>query len=153
MRFERTLAAEIHPHSDQRFGMLISLSIISVGLGESLYKLTELRNMLCGIHVFLDNDTSGRSAAEKAQADGLLKPIDLHLATCPGKRDSEWEDLVAVDLYKDRVNATFGADLKGADVSEFRSLVRSDGRHVSPLREVVDGQKQAGGEGAHRGVD
>jgi predicted ATP-dependent endonuclease of OLD family len=83
------------------------------GAGKLSYKLTELRNMLCGIHVFLDNDPSGRTASDKAQADGLLKPIDFHLATCPGKKNSEWEDLVVVDLYKDWVNATFGVDLKG----------------------------------------
>lgn len=83
------------------------------GAGKLSYKLTELRNMLCGIHVFLDNDTSGRAAGGKAQADGLLKPIDFHLATCPGRKNSEWEDLVVVDFYKDWVNATFGVDLKG----------------------------------------
>ena len=84
------------------------------GAGKLSYKLTELRNMLCGLHVFLDNDSSGRAAGDNAQADGLLKPIDLHLATCPGKKNSEWEDLVALDLYRDWVNTTFGVELKGS---------------------------------------
>lgn len=84
------------------------------GAGKLSYKLTELRNMLCGVHAFLDNDASGRAAGDKAQSDGLLKPIDLHLATCPGKKNSELEDLVTVDLYKGWIHSTFGVDLKGA---------------------------------------
>jgi len=82
------------------------------GAGKLSYKLTELRNMLCGLHVFLDNDDSGRRATEKAQKDGLLKPLDLHLATCPGKKHSEWEDLLLPDLYGDWVQTTYGVALK-----------------------------------------
>ena len=91
------------------------------GAGKLSYKLTELRNMLCGLHVFVDNDDSGRGATERAQADGLLKPLDLHLATCPGKKNSEWEDLLALDLYGDWVQTTYGVALKGPTFQNSKS--------------------------------
>jgi hypothetical protein len=91
------------------------------GAGKLSYKLTELRNMLCGLHVFLDNDDSGRTAAERALGDGLVKPIDLHLATCPGKKHSEWEDLVTIDIYEAWVQTTFGVALKGLTFQNSKS--------------------------------
>lgn len=91
------------------------------GAGKLSYKLTELRNMLCGLHVFLDNDDSGRAAAERALGDGLVKPIDLNLATCPGKKHSEWEDLVTIDIYEAWVQTTFGVALKGPTFQNSKS--------------------------------
>lgn len=91
------------------------------GAGKLSYKLSELRNLLCGHHVFLDHDDSGRAAAEKAQADGLLKPIDLHFATCPGKKNAEWEDLLLVGLYEGWVESTYGVTLKGAAFQNAKS--------------------------------
>jgi hypothetical protein len=85
-----------------------------LGAGKLSYKLTELRNMLCGAHVFLDHDDAGRMAATKAEGDGLLKPVEVHFATCAGKKNSEWEDLLRVELYEGWVQATYGVLLKGA---------------------------------------
>jgi len=90
------------------------------GAGKLIYKLTELRNMLCGLHVFLDNDESGRAAVERAQADALLRPIDLHLAICPGRKNSEWEDLVQVPVYADWVESTYGVRLQGSTFQSSR---------------------------------
>ena len=83
------------------------------GSGKLSFKLSELRNALCGQHVFLDHDDAGRSAVSRAQAEGLLKPVDFHLATCPSKSNSEWEDLIAVDLYTPWVQTTYGVSLAG----------------------------------------
>jgi predicted ATPase len=91
------------------------------GAGKLTYKLTELRNVLCGIHVFLDNDESGRSSAAKALEDGLLKPIDLQYASCIGKRNSEWEDLISVDLYESWVSSEYGVNLAGSPFQSARS--------------------------------
>ncbi|MEQ1716028.1 MAG: hypothetical protein ABL907_08605, partial [Hyphomicrobium sp.] len=77
------------------------------------YKLTELQNALCGVHVFLDHDDAGRTAGEAAITDGLLKPIDCHYTTCSGKKNSEWEDLINPDIYAEYVLANYGVELKG----------------------------------------
>ena len=84
------------------------------GSGKLSYKLTELRNALCGVHVLLDHDDAGRMAAEKAEAEKLLRPVDVHYTTCLGKKSSEWEDLVAVDLYNDWVSTEYGVHLSGS---------------------------------------
>jgi putative ATP-dependent endonuclease of OLD family len=83
------------------------------GVGKLSYKLTELQNALCGVHVFLDHDDPARTAGQVAVESGLLKPVDCHYATCPGKKNSELEDLVDSGLYADRILEVYGVELRG----------------------------------------
>jgi 5S rRNA maturation endonuclease (ribonuclease M5) len=83
------------------------------GSSKLSYKLSELRNCLCGVHVFLDYDDSGRAAASNALDEGLLKEVDIHHSTCPSKKNSEWEDLVATELYETAVHHKYGVALRG----------------------------------------
>lgn len=78
------------------------------GNGKLSYRLSELRNILCGSYVFFDYDESSRRIADGAVAEGLIKASEVSYATCPGKKESEWEDLVNVDIYKDWVRDTYG---------------------------------------------
>lgn len=88
------------------------------GSGKLNYKLTELTNALCAYHVCLDNDDAGKEAEKRAREEGLLKPADVHLLICQGKTVSEWEDLVDIQIYSEKIQQTYGVDLRG---SHFRN--------------------------------
>jgi putative ATP-dependent endonuclease of the OLD family len=78
------------------------------GSGKLPYKLSELRNALCGVHVFLDNDQAGQLAVKKALDAGLIRPPDYHLCTVPGRKYSELEDLLDPSLYAKLLDDEFG---------------------------------------------
>jgi AAA ATPase domain len=81
------------------------------GGGKLNYLLTQLQDSLSLAHVFLDNDEQGKTAARSAQADGLLDVRDLTMATCRGARESEFEDLVDPERYRESFSTTFGVSL------------------------------------------
>lgn len=81
------------------------------GASKLKYKLSELGAALCNVHCLLDNDDSGRYAAESAISDGLLKPAEANFITCPGLKDSELEDLISPGIYEDWLTEKFGIDI------------------------------------------
>jgi putative ATP-dependent endonuclease of OLD family len=82
------------------------------GAGNIAYRLAQLRDSLAAIHAFLDDDRAGRQAAEAAQEAGLITEADTTMTMCQGsKKGSEFEDLVDVDLYRERFRVDFGVDL------------------------------------------
>lgn len=78
------------------------------GAGNLSYKLHELKNGLCNYHVYFDNDDAGRLATNKAIDDDLLTLSDLTLCICNGMKDSEMEDCVNVQVYKQLFQEKFG---------------------------------------------
>jgi len=88
------------------------LAVDSLGGGSNLsYKLGQLRDSLCTCHVLLDHDKSGRDAASRAQAEGLIAPADVTHVICPGLSESEFEDMLDEGLYADFVKNRHGAFL------------------------------------------
>ncbi len=81
------------------------------GAGNLSYKLTLLKNSLCVYHCFLDNDDAGRRAYEAAVKDDLLSIKANTFITCDGFQNSELEDCLDLDLYKQGVQNEFGVDL------------------------------------------
>jgi len=90
------------------------------GAGNLSYKLNMLRGFLCKYYVLLDNDAAGVLAAEKATRDGLLTPGTHSFTTCPGMRESEFEDYLNHDFYRDTIADTtkFGVNI---NVATFRT--------------------------------
>lgn len=82
------------------------------GAGNLSYKLSLLKNSLCLTHSLLDNDDSGRKAFKKAQEDSLIGIASCTLVTCRGMTDSEFEDCINVETYKEAIFENFGVDLK-----------------------------------------
>lgn len=79
------------------------------------------RRMICNVHALLDNDDAGRKAVK--QAEGVLKPVDYHVAALEGMpRDSEIEDFVVADVYREAFRVTYGIDLTAA--GDFRAKHR-----------------------------
>ena len=84
------------------------------GAGNLSYKLSLLNSALCNFHVYLDHDSAGRTAASVAETDGQLKTIDCHHTICLGQQDSEFEDMIVKDLYKDKLFSLYGVQLSPA---------------------------------------
>ena len=81
------------------------------GAGNLSYKLSLLRNALCTTQVLLDHDQAGRDAFDKAQADGLCSLADTTFTMCQGCTDSEFEDTISVNVYKDRISTDYDINL------------------------------------------
>ena len=82
------------------------------GAGNLSYKLSLLRNALCTTHVLLDHDQAGRDAFDRASGDGFCSLADTTFTICQGCQDSEFEDTISVDLYKDRIRTEYGVNLE-----------------------------------------
>jgi predicted ATP-dependent endonuclease of OLD family len=77
-----------------------ALGIESLQGGSNLsYKLSQMREALCLTHSFLDHDSAGLQASQKAQQEGLLTLADINFAVCDGMKESEIEDLYDEPLY------------------------------------------------------
>jgi energy-coupling factor transporter ATP-binding protein EcfA2 len=86
-----------------------ALGIESLQGGSNLsFKLSQVREALCVAHAFLDDDTAGRTAVEKATQDGLFTIADANLTTCVGRKEAEIEDLYDEGLYSTMLQHRYG---------------------------------------------
>ena len=81
------------------------------GAGNLSYKLTLLSNSLCVYHTFLDNDEAGRAAYDKAESDGIISNKRNTFVTCNGAQNTEFEDCLNLDIYRNQIIEGFGVDL------------------------------------------
>lgn len=81
------------------------------GAGNLSYKLSLLKNCLCVTHILLDDDDAGRLAFDKAEKDSLTKIANCTFVKCSGMFQSEFEDCIEVDLYKESILTEMGVDL------------------------------------------
>ena len=84
------------------------------GAGNLSYKLSLLKNSLCSTHALLDDDRAGRDAFDKAERNSLVSVATSTFTVCPNMQEAEFEDVLNVDLYRERVLDQFGVDLKVA---------------------------------------
>ncbi|MEU6528725.1 AAA family ATPase [Streptomyces sp. NPDC046928] len=87
------------------------------GAPNLLPKLDALRQQLCQYHVLLDHDDSGLMAGRKSRDAGLLSPKEETYTIVPSLKESEFEDMLNVGLYKEEISRVFGVSL---DVPEFK---------------------------------
>lgn len=71
------------------------------------YRIGELKSSFCSYHILLDNDEAGR----RAKADNEIPDKDITFVTCKGMKESEIEDTIDVDIYKEEVEGKYGIDL------------------------------------------
>jgi len=89
-----------------------SLAIDSMaGASNLAYKAGLVRDALCSIYVFLDNDDASRRAFEHARSEGLLSDAEITYAIVPGLKDSELEDMYNPDSYSQLILDTYGVSL------------------------------------------
>lgn len=85
-----------------------TFAVDSLGGGANLtYKLSLLRDSICLYHVFLDYDKCGNASYEAAKKAGLLEDGQINLARAYGRDESEFEDLINVDLYKSAIESKY----------------------------------------------
>jgi putative ATP-dependent endonuclease of the OLD family len=95
------------------------LAFDSMGGASNLtYSAQRYKRLVCDIHAFLDDDEPGRDAYTRALTVKAVEPSEIHLSTCPGREQSELEDLLLLDSYKEQVQEIIGVNL---DVTDFRS--------------------------------
>jgi predicted ATP-dependent endonuclease of OLD family len=78
------------------------------GASNLSYRLNRLKHTLCLYHVMLDNDDAGRKAEEKATNQKELEIANLTYINCLGMADSEFEDCINLDIYKDHIESMYG---------------------------------------------
>ena len=71
------------------------------------YKASLIRDSLCLVHCFLDDDKCGQQSFEKTIAEGLLSDGDVNFAAGDGRRESEIEDLYEASLYAPMIKNTY----------------------------------------------
>lgn len=88
------------------------------GTGNLSYKLSLLQSTLCVYHVFLDNDKSAKESFGKVSKLDNLEIKDVNFTNCLGMKESEFEDVLDVSVYKDSIESKYGVNL---DVKEFNN--------------------------------
>lgn len=71
------------------------------GTGKLSYKLGMLQNSLCATYTLLDGDNAAKVAYTQAEKDNLISSVNSTLITIPGMKESELEDCINTEIYKD----------------------------------------------------
>jgi putative ATP-dependent endonuclease of OLD family len=103
------------------------------GASNLSYELDRMRNAICDVHVLVDDDDAGRVAADQALKARDITDADLHLTTCKGKANAEFEDLIDPSCYEHALHGEFGPGLS-TRASTFRSNRRWAERMESLFR-------------------
>lgn len=86
------------------------------------YKTSLYKNLLCNVHVFVDNDEAGRQAIQEALDAGVLLPTDYHQAVCQGMQNSEIEDFLVDASYRKVIKDTYGVELMSKFMSNNKKV-------------------------------
>lgn len=60
---------------------------------------------------YLDHDASGLAARDTAVRRNLMKDSDIVFSTIPSMKESEIEDLIIIDIYKERLEEVLGLEI------------------------------------------
>jgi putative ATP-dependent endonuclease of OLD family len=81
------------------------------GATNASYKASFYKNNLCNVVLFLDNDIAGKKGIEDALNKDIIKESEYLLASCRGMSNSELEDLIDFEIYKDLILSEYGVNL------------------------------------------
>jgi hypothetical protein len=78
------------------------LKITSLGGASKLpFFARATKDSVCDVHAFMDNDDEANVAIASALGESILAQSEITQATCPGLRESEFEDLLDPAIYAD----------------------------------------------------
>lgn len=97
------------------------------------YELSMLQLSVCQAHVLLDDDAAGRASHKQAVAEALVMPADVCFARYPGAKESEFEDMLDPEVYRDAVWASHGLN-----VDDLTAIPRSKGKWTTRVRLVFN---------------
>lgn len=90
------------------------------GANKLNYKISLFKSVICDVHVFIDNDSSGKDAIKSALDEGLITTKDYRLSSCPGLKESEFEDLYDLNMYIDHIDKGYGVNLTVENFSKLK---------------------------------
>lgn len=82
------------------------------GASGLLQKVSFYRSSACGIQCFIDNDSEGKSAVDRAVGSKALKISDVNLCSVPSMDESEIEDIYDRNIYRQAFIQEYGVDPK-----------------------------------------
>lgn len=82
------------------------------------YKISQIRDALCGYYCYLDNDKCGQDAFRVAKEHGLVTEKDVTFSICDGMREAELEDVYNAAIYTEMIRDKYEV---GLDRSSFRN--------------------------------
>lgn len=83
------------------------------GCNNLSYKVSLYRGLICEVLAYLDADSDGKVAYQRAKDDGLLTSKEVLMTSIRSLGQTEIEDLVKVNVYKKEIDDTFGVNLQG----------------------------------------
>ena len=95
------------------------------------YKASLIRQALCVVHAFLDDDAAGRQGFERARVQGVIADGEVNWSLCAGMAEAEVEDLYDPAIYRDMLQSVYRVSL---DAPEFRSVKKWTERASSTFR-------------------
>jgi putative ATP-dependent endonuclease of OLD family len=121
--------------TDDRLALIPLLSHFSTKIRESLdsgtlalealegatnlsYKASLIRQALCAVHTFLDDDDAGRQGFERARVQGVIEDGEVNWSVCNGMTDAEVEDLYDPSVYRQMLQTIYRVSI---EAPEFRS--------------------------------
>ncbi len=81
------------------------------GASNLAHDLVELKNSMCKYVVLLDNDKAGIDAYDRAKNKDLIKESEVKFTICQGQPESEFEDCIKADVYRERIESNFAVDM------------------------------------------
>jgi hypothetical protein len=81
------------------------------GANKLSYHLRLLKSQLCITHTLLDNDDAGKQAFNDAEKNQLITPKTCTFISCLGMVQSEFEDIIKPEIYRDALKQEFGIDV------------------------------------------
>lgn len=69
-----------------------------------------MRNQLCNIHVFVDDDEAGKQFIQEMKQKGNIKDSEFTILRMPGLPNSEIENLFKPDVYSSVIAEAYGLD-------------------------------------------
>ena len=112
------IKSQISYRSASLFEALNNGSLIIEGAGgaSKIPYLTSLYTAsVCSVFVFVDNDEEGRKAIEECIDRNLFSDADYMVSRCPGMKNSEIEDCLNPELYRQALSDGFGVDVGSKD--------------------------------------
>ncbi len=119
---DRRIISELLVLNSSKLARALKSNVLAIeplhGANKLSYHLNILKSQLCITHTLLDNDESGKLAFSEAESHNLIKPADATFVKCVGMKESELEDLIKPEIYRDAFKQEFGVDVSSA---QFRS--------------------------------
>jgi putative ATP-dependent endonuclease of OLD family len=84
------------------------------GAGNLSYKCSMLKSTFYQIHALVDNDTSGKTSVQASLSDGTLVDAEYTLTNCIGMPESELEDCLKPEVYREAIFAQYGVEVNSA---------------------------------------